>query len=283
MDQQYLTTLEIIMNAGVDRGDRTGTGTRSIFGHTLKFNLEYGFPAITTKKLAFKSVVSELLWFLEGADDERRLAEIHYDKPREELVDKTTIWTANANDQGKNLGYENTDLVKKLGPIYGVQWRNWNGVDQVKEVIDKIKTNPNDRRLIISAWNVEKIPEMALPPCHCFYQFYVANGKLSCQVYQRSVDAPLGLPFNLSSYALLTHMIAQVCNLEVGEFSHVSGDLHIYHNQFDGVKEQLTREPYPLPTLWLNPDVKDIDSFTMNDIKLENYKSHPKIVFPFAT
>ena len=287
--KEYLDSLKYIMENGVDKSDRTGVGTRSIFGHQMRFNLQKGFPAITTKKLAFKSVVSELLWFLEGSTDERRLAEIHFGKPREELIGKTTIWTANADAQGKALGYTNTDTVKELGPVYGAQWRKFGGIesgdwgtDQISWIINEIKTNPNSRRLIVSAWSPNQIHEMALPPCHTMFQFYVTDGKLSCQLYQRSADFVLGSPFNIASYALLTHMIAQICDLSVGDFVYTMGDMHVYHNHFDGVSEQLSRQPMTMPTLWLNPEIKNIFDFTMNDIKLMDYNSHDKINFEMA-
>lgn len=287
--KEYLDSLKYIMENGVDKSDRTGVGTRSIFGHQMRFNLQKGFPAITTKKLAFKSVVSELLWFLEGSTDERRLAEIHFGKPREELIGKTTIWTANADAQGKALGYTNTDTVKELGPVYGAQWRKFGGIesgdwgtDQISWIINEIKTNPNSRRLIVSAWSPNQIHEMALPPCHTMFQFYVTDGKLSCQLYQRSADFVLGSPFNIASYALLTHMIAQICDLSVGYFVYTMGDMHVYHNHFDGVSEQLSRQPMAMPTLWLNPEIKNIFDFTMNDIKLIDYNSHDKINFEMA-
>lgn len=279
---EYLNALKYVMDNGVDRDDRTGVGTRSVFGYMLKHDLNDGFPAITTKKLAFKSVVSELLWFLSASSDERKLAEIHYGKPREELIGKNTIWTANADAQGKDLGYTNTDLVKELGPVYGVQWRNWNGIDQIKTIIEQIKNNPNDRRIILSAWNVSDLAKMTLPPCHCFYQFYVANGELSCQIYARSQDLFLGTPFNISSAALLTHMLAQVCDLKVGEYIHTIGDGHIYNTHFDQVNEQLQRTPKTLPKLWLNSNIKNIDDFTMDDIRLENYYSYPTLKAPMA-
>lgn len=287
--KEYLDSLKYIMENGVDKSDRTGVGTRSIFGYQMRFNLQKGFPAITTKKLAFKSVVSELLWFLEGSTDERRLAEIHFGKPKEELVGKTTIWTANADAQGKALGYTNTDTVKELGPVYGAQWRKFGGIesgdwgtDQISWIINEIKTNPNSRRLIVSAWSPNQIHEMALPPCHTMFQFYVTDGKLSCQLYQRSADFVLGSPFNIASYALLTHMIAQICDLSVGDFVYTMGDMHIYHNHFDGVSEQLSRQPMAMPSLWLNPEIKNIFDFTMNDIKLIDYNSHDKINFEMA-
>ncbi len=278
----YLTALQHILANGVDESDRTGTGTRSVFGYQMRFNLKEGFPAVTTKKLAWKAVVSELIWFLEGSTDERRLAEIHYGLPREQLVGKNTIWTANADAQGKALGYPNSDTHKELGPVYGSRWRNWDGVDQIAQLIHKIQTNPTDRRLIVSGWDVPKLDAMALPPCHCLTQFYVRNGMLSCQLYQRSVDAFLGLPFNVASYALLTHMIAQVTGLEVGEFIHTSGDLHIYLNHMDQVTEQLSRDIKVAPQVWINPNITSIDDFTMDSLMLLNYESHGTIKAPMA-
>ena len=223
------------MHHGDDRGDRTGTGVISSFGHQIRFNLEKGFPAVTTKSLAWKGVVSELLWFLEGSDDERRLAEIRFQKDRSELTDLSkfsTIWTDNADSQGIELGYENTETTKKLGPVYGVQWRNWGGVDQIKKLINDLQANPDGRRHILSAWNVEKIDSMALPPCHVMSQFYVSkNGRLSCQMYQRSADMFLGVPFNIASYALLQSILANILNLIPGEFVHTFGDKR-HHPQF---------------------------------------------------
>lgn len=278
---QYQQALTHIIQNGVLKTDRTGVGTLSVFGYQMRFNLKDGFPAVTTKKLAWKSVVSELLWFLEGSNDERRLCEILHGTRDDS---KKTIWTANANaDYWTNRSKFKGDV----GRIYGIQWRSWqatNGVsiDQIQELIYNIKHNPDSRRLIISAWNPGELDQMALPPCHVLSQFFVADGKLSCQLYQRSADMPLGVPFNIASYSLLTHMIAQVCNLDVGEFIWSGGDCHIYTNQIDGVKEQLKRDPLPLPTLWLNKDVTDIDKFSMSDIKLQNYQSHPAILFDFA-
>lgn len=289
--RNYLNFLLYVLEHGTERTDRTGVGTISTFGEQLRFDLEEGFPAVTTKKLAWKAVKSELLWFLEGSDDERRLAEIHYGKPREELIGKTTIWTANADEQGKNLGYLITDTVKQLGPVYGVQWRRWfhpwseGGnvyYDQINRLINRIKKNPTDRRLLLSAWNVGEIDQMALPPCHTFSQYYVNDGRLSCQMYQRSADLFLGVPFNIASYALLTHMIAKECDLGVGELIITFGDAHIYLNHIDQVREQLKREPLPLPKLWLNPEVNSIDNYTMNDIQLLNYESHDSIKAPMA-
>lgn len=285
---QYHQALEYILEHGKDRNDRTGVGTRGVFGYQMRFDLRDTFPAVTTKKLAWKSVVSELLWFLEGSTDERRLAEIHYGKPREELVGKTTIWTANADKQGKDLGYTNTDTVKELGPVYGHQWRNWDAkmgfVDQIKEVLEGLYFDPYGRRHIVSAWNADMVPVMALPPCHTLFQFHVHDGELSCQLYQRSVDAPLGLPFNIASYSLLTHMFAQILGLKVGEFIHTSGDLHIYQNQIEGIKEQLKRDPLPGPTLEM-PKFSNLDELiktTPSQYKLINYQHHPEIKMPFA-
>jgi len=269
--KQYLDLLQNILDNGETRDDRTGVGTRSVFGSHLRFDLSRGFPAITTKKLAWKAMVGELLWFLEGSSDERRLAEItHSEKGA------VTIWTPNAfapywRDRAKFEG--------DVGRIYGVQWRRWikqdTEVDQIATLINGIKTDPYSRRHIISAWNVAELDQMSLPPCHIMSQFYVSgDNRLSCHMYQRSVDVFLGLPFNIASYALLTYMIAQVCKLEVGELIISTGDTHIYNNHIEQVTEQLAREPFPVPSLWLNPLVKDIDSFTMDDIKLVNYQSH---------
>jgi len=237
----------------------------------LRFDLRESFPAITTKKLAWKACAGELLWFLEGSSDERRLAEITH-STREGVV---TIWTPNAM-----AGYwkDKAKFEGDLGRVYGVQWRDWTGIDQVKNLIDSIKNNPNGRRHILSAWNVGELDQMALPPCHVMSQYYVSKNKeLSCHMYQRSVDVFLGLPFNIASYALLTHMIAQVCDLKVGELIISTGDTHIYSDHVEQVNEQLRREMYPQPTLWLNPEIKDIDKFTMDDIKLLNYVSHDSI------
>ena len=284
--KQYLSALEHIFKEGKDRKDRTGIGTRGIFGHQLRFDLRNSFPAVTTKKLAWRSVVSELLWFLEGETDERRLAEIHYGQSREELKEKKTIWTANADKQGKELGYKNTETIKELGPVYGNQWRSWKGkdknVDQIKDVLKSLSQDPYSRRHIVSAWNVAEVDKMALPPCHSLFQFYVAEGKLSCQLYQRSADIFLGVPFNIASYALLTMMIAQVAELELGEFVHTFGDAHIYANHIEQVDKQLDRLPLPLPRMVLNPGVKDIFDFTYNDFTLTGYQSHQGIKAPIA-
>jgi thymidylate synthase len=274
--KQYLDALTQVLNEGTLRQDRTGTGTIGLFGLQQRYNLRSSFPAVTTKRLAWKSVVSELLWFIEGSGDERRLREIlHGDRNSV----KDTIWTANATAP---YWQDRARFEGDLGRIYGVQWRNWNGVDQLSNLIQDIKTNPYSRRHILTAWNVKELHLMALPPCHVLAQFsvrHVPGGRdeLSCQMYQRSCDMFLGGPFNIASYSLLTHMIAQVCDLAVGEFVHVLGDAHIYLNHVQQVNEQLKREPLPAPQLWLNPDVKDIDSFTMADIKLVDYQSQDAI------
>lgn len=289
-DKVYLDALKNILENGEDRPDRTGVGTRSIFGLQMRFNLEDGFPAITTKKLAWKAVVSELLWFIEGSGDEYRLREIlHGDRYSE----KRTIWTDNAEADywvKRKLQRHPGDL----GRVYGVQWRRWrkpliriNKVilqnhDQLLELIDGIKSDPYSRRHIITAWNPGELDLMALPPCHMMAQFYVNNGKLSCQMYQRSADMFLGVPFNIASYALFTHMIAQVCNLEVGELIITLGDAHIYNNHFEQVKEQLKREPKPLATLQLNSAIESITEFEMEDIELVGYESHEAIKAPMA-
>jgi len=257
--RQYLDLLSHVMETGTDRMDRTGTGTRGVFGHQMRFDLADGFPMVTTKKLHRKSIVHELLWFIAGDTNIKYLQE-----------NGVKIWDAWADEDGD------------LGPVYGKQWRRWEGpdgtvIDQLKQVIENIKANPNSRRHIISAWNPADVEDMALPPCHCLFQFFVADGKLSCQLYQRSADIFLGVPFNIASYALLTHMVAQVCDLEVGDFVHTFGDAHIYHNHFDQVREQLTREPMALPTLKLNPEVSEIEDFTYADVKLVGYKAHPHI------
>jgi thymidylate synthase len=289
-DKVYLNALKDILEHGDDRPDRTGVGTRGIFGLQMRFDLTQGFPAITTKKLAWRACVSELLWFIEGSGDEYRLREILHGSRYSE---KKTIWTDNATAPywvQKRLQRHPGDL----GRVYGVQWRRWrkplirvNKVvlqnhDQLLELIAGIKDDPYSRRHIISAWNPGEIEFMALPPCHMMAQFYVNNGKLSCQMYQRSADMFLGVPFNIASYALFTHMLAQVCNLEVGDLIITIGDAHIYNNHFDQVKEQLTREPLPLATLKLNPEISVITDFEMEDIVLEGYTSHDAIKAPMA-
>ena len=273
----YLDALHYVLNHGTVRKDRTGVGTIGVFGMQQRYNLQEGFPAVTTKRLAFKACLSELLWFIEGSGDEKRLREILHGSRESE---KTTIWTANATAPywTPKAQYEGD-----LGRIYGVQWRDFGGVDQLHNIIEGLRSDPYGRRHIITAWNPSELDSMALPPCHCFAQFYVsADGKLSCQMYQRSCDMFLGVPFNIASYSLLTHMIAQVCGLGVGEFVHVLGDAHIYLDHVEQVKEQLSREPLPAPTLWINPDVKNITQFTMEDFRLDGYTCHPPIKAPMA-
>mgnify|MGYP001604523642 FL=1 len=274
--KQYLDALRHILENGIDRQSRTGISTRAVFGMQLRFNMEDGFPAVTTKKLPWKSVASELLWFIEGSSDERRLAEILHGTRD---ASKATIWTANAE-----AGYwkPKAKFEGDLGRIYGVQWRKWKSpdgkeIDQLAEAIRLIKEQPTSRRIIVTAWNPGELQEMALPPCHAFFQFFVANNKLSLMMYQRSCDMFLGVPFNIASYSLLLHMVSQVTGLKPGELIHTLADTHIYHNHFEQVKEQLSRKPFPLPKLWLNPEIKNIDDFTMDDIKLENYQFHPQI------
>lgn len=284
--KQYLDALQHITDNGEDVNDRTGVGTRSVFGYQMRFNLQDGFPAVTTKKLAWKSVVGELLWFLEGSEDERRLAEITFGMDREDLIGKNTIWTANADNQGKKLGYENTKTVKYLGPVYGRQWRNFNDqeCDQIETIINQLKNDPDSRRIILSAWNPVQLDQMALPPCHTLSQFRVMNGKLSCQMYQRSADFGLGVPFNIASYALLTHMLAQICNLEVGEFIHTFGDAHIYNNHADQIKEQVKRTPMQLPTLRM-PKFNNLDELLNTcpeQYILENYNPMSTIKMDMA-
>ena len=295
--KQYHDLIKAILDNGEDTDDRTGVGTKSLFGYQMRFNLQEGFPAVTTKKLAWKSVVAELLWFLEGSTDERRLAELTYGKHRTQLVDKKTIWTANADNQGVALGYANSKHSKELGPVYGSQWRNFgttegsyiSGTDQIKWLLEEIKTNPESRRLVVSAWSVNQLPKMSLPPCHLLIQFKVLNGKLSCQLYQRSADTFLGVPFNIASYALLTHIIAKETGLEVGDFVHTIGDAHIYNNHLDQARELIQRTPYDLPTLEISNDFSlqgglnyrfqstDAGLFTLKD-----YESHPAITAPMA-
>ena len=288
--KQYLDALNHILVHGETVDDRTGVGTMSVFGYQMRFNLQDGFPAVTTKRLAWKSVVGELLWFLEGSTDERRLAEITFDKPRSKLADKTTIWTANADAQGVALGYQNDDTAKELGPVYGYQWRDFDGcqqldgVDQIEWLINEIKTNPDSRRLILSAWNPNQISQMALPPCHTLAQFRVMNGKLSCQLYQRSADMFLGVPFNIASYSLLTHMLAHICDLEVGEFVWTGGDCHIYMYHLAQVNEQVIREPQKLPYLFMPPfcDLETLLNTRTSDYKLIGYDPMPSIKAPMA-
>ena len=262
--KQYHDLVKHVLENGTQKGDRTGTGTKSVFGYQMRFDLSKGFPLVTTKKVHLKSIVHELLWFLKGETNIAYLKE-----------NGVSIWNEWADEQGE------------LGPVYGKQWRSWEGaggvvVDQVKDLIEQIKKNPDSRRLIISAWNVADLPKMALMPCHTLFQFYVADGKLSCQLYQRSADVFLGVPFNIASYALLTMMIAQVCDLEPGDFVHTFGDVHIYNNHIEQVNLQLSRIPFPLPVMKLNPAVKDIFGFDFSDFTLENYQSHPAIKAPVA-
>jgi thymidylate synthase len=262
--QFYKDLLQHIINEGIEKTDRTGTGTRSVFGYQMRFDLQKGFPMVTTKKLHLKSIVYELLWFLNGDTNTKYLKE-----------NKVSIWNEWEDENGD------------LGPVYGKQWRAWESadgriIDQITDLIHTLKTNPDSRRMVISAWNVGDLPKMALSPCHCLFQFYVANGKLSCQLYQRSADVFLGVPFNIASYALLTMMIAQVCDLEVGDFVHTFGDTHLYNNHFEQAHLQLSREPRPLPTMRLNPTIKDIFSFKFEDFTLENYDPHPAIKAPVA-
>ncbi len=276
MEQTYLDALRQIMEKGVDRDDRTGTGTRALFGLQMRFNMEDGFPAITTKKLAFKAVKSELLWFLEGSTDDNRLKELN--------GSEKTIWTANAE---ADYWKPKAAFPGDLGRVYAAQWRKWKKpdgteVDQIADVIEQIKKDPNSRRLIVTAWNPGELDQMALPPCHMFFQFFVAEGKLSLLMHQRSCDMFLGVPFNIASYSLLLHMVAQVTGLKAHEFVHSLGDAHIYRNHVDAVTEQLTRSPLPSPKLWLNPEITSIDDFTMDDIKLEGYESHGSIAAPMA-
>ena len=262
--QQYLDLLQHILDKGTDKSDRTGTGTRSVFGYQMRFNLEEGFPMVTTKKVHVRSISHELLWFLKGETNIQYLKE-----------NGVSIWDEWADEQGE------------LGPVYGKQWRSWQGADghthdQIRELIDQIKKNPDSRTLIVSAWNVGELSQMALMPCHTLFQFYVADGKLSCQLYQRSADVFLGVPFNIASYALLTMMVAQVCGLKLGDFVHSFGDVHLYNNHFEQAKLQLTRTPFPLPTMKINPEVKDIFGFKFEDFELLHYQSHPAIKAPVA-
>ncbi len=262
--QQYLDLVRHIIEKGTDKTDRTGTGTRSIFGYQMRFNLQDGFPMVTTKKLHLRSIIHELLWFLKGETNIKYLKD-----------NGVGIWDEWANEEGE------------LGPVYGKQWRSWSGAegkvyDQITDLITQIKKTPDSRRLIVSAWNVAELPQMALMPCHTIFQFYVADGKLSCQLYQRSADVFLGVPFNIASYALLTLMVAQVCDLEPGDFVHSFGDVHLYNNHVEQANLQLTRDPYPLPTMKINPAIKDIFGFSFEDFTLEGYQSHPGIKAPVA-
>lgn len=303
--RQYLDLLKHIEEHGVDKSDRTGTGTRSVFGYQMRFDLSEGFPLLTTKKMALRSIIIELLWFLKGDSNLKYLAEnkVHiWDEwPYKAYLEKTGQALPETGSAEWKTGLaEFIEKIKsddvfarehgELGPIYGYQWRSWPApdgrhIDQITQVIDQIKRTPDSRRLIVSAWNVADIEEMAkagLPPCHCLFQFYVANGKLSCQLYQRSCDTFLGVPFNIASYALLTMMVAQVCGLKPGEFVWTGGDVHIYSNHRDQVQEQLSRAPLPLSQMRLNPEVKSIFDFTPEDFTLENYQSHPAIKAPIA-
>ena len=262
--QNYLDLLQHILDNGTDKTDRTGTGTRSVFGYQLRYDLSKGFPMVTTKKVHLKSIIYELLWFIKGDTNIQYLT-----------VNGVSIWNEWADENGE------------LGPVYGAQWRSWKGadnkvVDQFSEVIEQIKKNPDSRRLIVSAWNAAEIPNMALAPCHAMFQFYVANGKLSLQLYQRSADVFLGVPFNIASYALLLMMVAQVTGLEVGDYVHTFGDVHIYNNHFEQVQKQLSRETRPLPTMKLNSEIKDIFDFKFEDFELLNYDPHPGIIAPVA-
>ena len=262
--QAYLDVLAHVMKNGAEKSDRTGTGTRSVFGAQMRFDLNAGFPLVTTKKLHLRSIIHELLWFLKGETNIAYLKE-----------NKVSIWDEWADANGE------------LGPVYGKQWRSWqcpdgSTIDQIQWLVDEIKRNPDSRRLIVNAWNVADLPKMALMPCHAIFQFYVANGKLSCQLYQRSADLFLGVPFNIASYALLTHMIAQVCDLGVGDFVHTLGDAHIYSNHFDQVNEQLSRAPRTLPSLHLNPAIKDLFAFSYDDIRIDHYDPLPAIKAPVA-
>lgn len=257
--KQYLDLLQYILDNGIEKNDRTGVGTRSVFGYQMRFDLQKGFPLVTTKKLHLRSIIYELIWFIHGDTNIKFLHD-----------NNVSIWDEWADENGD------------LGPIYGKQWRRWEGkdgkvIDQLSWVINEIIKNPNSRRLIVSAWNVAEISEMKLPPCHVLFQFYVVNNKLSCQLYQRSADVFLGVPFNIASYSLLTHMIAQVTGLQVGEFIHTFGDVHLYLNHIEQAKLQLSREPFPLPQLKLNPDIKNIDDFKFEDIEIINYQAHPSI------
>ena len=273
--RQYIDAVKHVINNGKFTENRTDVNTLSVFGYQMRFNLQDGFPATTTKELKWKSVVSELLWFLEGSTNERRLAEIRYGKPRAELEDKKTIWTPNYKKQACELGY----VDGELGPIYGKQWRDFGGVDQIKSIVNSLRYNPSSRRIILSSWNPRELDNMSLPPCHVMAQFDVSDGKLSCQMYQRSVDVGLGLPFNIASYALLTHLLARESGLGVGDFIHVSGNMHIYDNHIEYMKAQINQNPKKLPTININPDFVFPKEFgdkvgydDVNKIVLENYE-----------
>lgn len=262
--QQYLDLMRLVRDQGVRRSDRTGTGTLSVFGHQMRFDLGRGFPLVTTKKLHLRSIIHELLWFMRGDTNVRYL--------RDQGV---TIWDEWADDEGN------------LGPVYGAQWRSWptrdgKTIDQIGDVIERIRKNPDSRRLIVTAWNPADVDKMALPPCHCLFQFYVANGRLSCQLYQRSADIFIGVPFNIASYALLTHMVAHVTGLKAGDFVHTLGDAHLYLNHLEQANEQLTRVPLPLPRLIIKRDVKEIDAFRFEDFEIAGYQPHPHIAAPIA-
>jgi len=262
--RQYLDLLQHVLDHGVDRGDRTGTGTRSVFGYQMRFDLSQGFPVTTTKKLHLKSIIHELLWFLAGDTNVKYL-----------------------NDHGVTIWDEWADEKGELGPVYGKQWRSWptrdgGEIDQIANLLIQLRKNPNSRRLIVSAWNPEEVDQMALPPCHTMFQFYVADGRLSCQLYQRSADIFLGVPFNIASYALLTLMVAQVVDLKPGDFVHTLGDAHLYHNHFEQAREQLSRLPKKLPTMWINPEVDDLFAFRFEDFRLDNYVADASIKAPIA-
>lgn len=300
-EYEYLNTLKEVMVFGEETEDRTGVGTISKFGIQTEYDLKQGFPLFTTKKMNFQNISAELLWFIEGSTDERRLAELTHLKHRSELEDKTTIWTANANKQGKDLGYENSEIRKELGPVYGWQWRSFDrhymlgdesdtqGVDQLAWVINEIKTNPSSRRIILSAWNPKQLHQMALPPCHVMAIFSVKNKKLSCMLIQRSADMFLGVPYNVASYSLLTHLLARECGLDVGKFVHSIADAHIYKNHIDAVVQVTSRAPFRLPKLVID-DSFDLSrgmqkGFTFEDVKsirVENYEHHPFISAPMA-
>lgn len=283
--QQFHKLLQDLLEQGQFKGDRTGVGTRSLFGVQMRFDLQKGFPICTTKRVPFKAVLSELLWFLSGSTNVNDLRALLHGEEHRNDWSKKTIWDDNAVNQGKALGY----VDGELGPVYGSQWRNWEApfsergtVDQIKDVIEQIKSNPNSRRLIVSAWNPAELGKMALPPCHCLFQFYVHDGKLSCQLYQRSCDTFLGVPFNIASYALLTHMIAQVCGLQVGEFIWTGGDVHLYSNHESQALQMLGREWRQLPALYMNHERTSIDDFVMEDFQLVGYDPHPTIAAPMA-